>query len=173
MPEFLIRPILSGDVDYIINNLRAADRQEIESGAGGLPVDQVVKLSIFLSAYRGYCGVASKPAALFGVVPVSTQEAVVWLVGTDEMTSPLYRRAFLTQSLIWIQGVLGSYPVLTNSVSAHNRVHLKWIHWIGGTFTETIYKTGTEPNVLTPFHKFVIHKETYYGHSQKEQETNV
>jgi len=91
------------------------------------------------------------PSALFGAAEVSdSSEGSVWMLGTDRLlVSP---RELIVESRLWIQFLAGFFDGLTNWVSAHNSVSIRWLEAMGFTFPGDVIISLTG----TPFRKFTL-----------------
>lgn len=138
------------DAYYVASRLRGADKAELDA-LGHTDYLQPLLQGI---AQSDPCYTIitpdERPCAIFGVMPVSTPEfGVVWLLGTDEVTAN--GRDFLRQSSRWMKRMHKKYAVLYNHVDYRNKVHLRWLKWIGCSFTNVI---NLGPDKL-PFKEFV------------------
>lgn len=140
MHNSYVRPSTEADVEYLAVRLRSADVEEL-AASGWTPFD-----SLSYGLHKGLvcltmldpCGV---PLGMVGVCPSHEgfdDFGVIWLLGTDEITT--HQKRFLRQSL----------PVLTefykqtgcrafyNRTYYKNKIHHRWLKWLGFTFINTI-----------------------------------
>ena len=84
------------------------------------------------------------PLAIFGTVPTvigGRRFGTVWLLGTDRIRElPI---PFLHQSKSWLARISQGCDMVGNVMDARNKVHERWLWWLG-------------------FHFVCLHKE--YGH---------
>ena len=72
----------------------------------------------------------------FGVCQAIRQPhvGVIWLLGTHRMH--LIKKTFIKRSKEWIDRLMGDYNVLTNYVMESNELSVRWLTWLGATFTD-------------------------------------
>jgi hypothetical protein len=144
-----VRGYLPGDEIELATRLRKADRDEIEAASGMEPVD-ALRVSAELSAPA--CSIIDNDwdegevVGMFGCVPDGT----VWLLAADALVQPPLRRQFLRECRTYLDAL--PYPLLHNVVDERNKVHIRWLQWMGFTFIGEPILVG--PNKL-PFRKFV------------------
>lgn len=89
---------------------------------------------------------------LFGVVPVGANSGRVWLVGSDELTKNPLRKQFIRESKQYLNKLHKLYPLLFNVIDERNKLHVRWLQWLGFTFINRIPAYGREQR---PFMEFV------------------
>ncbi|MGL5935027.1 MAG: phage protein Gp13 family protein [Cetobacterium sp.] len=145
-----VREVRGGDVTYIGRHMREADRREVYA-ASGLSQESALEQSVSMSNIA--CTVVGDyPAAIFGVYATSDSEAVVWLLGTDELTSKSLKRELLKQSRDYLDRLQEFRPLLFNYVDERNTLHIRWLKWAGCTFIKRHEHWGHEQR---PFLEFV------------------
>lgn len=73
--------------------------------------------------------------ASFGVGKSSKpNEGVIWLLGTHRMH--LIRKTFVKHSKEWVNKLMGDYDVLTNLVMTSNELSMRWLTWLGASWTD-------------------------------------
>jgi len=114
--------------------MRQGDRDEILALNGVTP-RQGLELSLAQPGRHWTGLIDGEPVVIFGVVPVTTVggAAVIWLLGTAAVSEN--PRIFLRFSRKAVAELLERYDVLLNIVHADNRVALRWLQWLGATFT--------------------------------------
>ncbi len=72
----------------------------------------------------------------FGVSQAIRQPhvGVIWLLGTHRMH--LIKKTFIKHSKHWIDRLMGDYNVLTNYVMESNELSVRWLTWLGATFSD-------------------------------------
>lgn len=79
---------------------------------------------------------------MFGVGSINVLAGVVapWLLGTDAATeSP---RQFMRMSRDFKAQLLVRYPVMRNFVDDRNVVSIRWLRWLGASFSDPIDVRG-------------------------------
>jgi hypothetical protein len=121
----------AGDVQFIAENLRHADIEEIRSVRGDADLLAVVRRSVEVSGEVwvavSACGM---PVALFGVAPTE-QEHVgsPWLLGTDAV--PKHRRELVVDGRKLVARWNRKYHTLFNLVDARHAHARRWLRHLG------------------------------------------
>ena len=103
--------------------LRQADADEIMALSGLAPA-VAVAYSI-AHTQRGFAALLDgKPAAIFGI-----SDDLIWLVGTDEITK--HPITFFRETRRHFHELTRGYNYLHNCVDARNKLHLRWLKWLG------------------------------------------
>lgn len=84
------------------------------------------------------------PEVMFGVGDLNILAGVAapWLLGTDAVET--HYVAFLRRSVGFRDQLLQRYSVLTNFVDARNRASIRWLRWLGFTFSDPVEFRGQE-----------------------------
>lgn len=147
-----VRRSQAEDVIYLGPRLRLADMAEIAACSGEPPT---------LALGRGFansipCYTAfyhSRPAAMFGVVPMQTADyprvGGIWMLGSDEI--PLFSKSFMRHTKSWLDKLCENYDIVANQVDARNTRHINWLKRCGFVFV----RTGALGPANLPFHEFV------------------
>ena len=121
--------------------MRQADRDEVIAATGK---DPLIALS---ASYRksSICMVAlvdGQPEVIFGAGDLSilTGLGAPWLLGSDVIER--HRVEFLRASVHWRGQLLKRYSVLRNVVHCRNKVAIRWLRWLGFTFSEPFQHRG-------------------------------
>ena len=120
--------------------LRQEDKDEIKA-LSGLSPETAVAFSI-ASSQTGYA--AYYDGELTAIFGISGDE--IWLVGTDIITE--HPVTFFRVSRKIFHELSKGYEYLHNCVDARNKLHLRWLKWLGFTIEEAMYM-GAEG---MPFH---------------------
>lgn len=145
------RPATHADIAPLVADLREADLAEIKASFGGSP-----ELSLTLGINNGEARVAclpnGLPAAIYGAVPLHSDETVgvVWMVATNSFQ--LLHRQFLRESREEIADLCRGYRAVFNFTDARNTLHHRWIKWSGFTIIKRHEEFGAEKR---PFLEFV------------------
>mgnify|MGYP003132191626 CR=1 FL=1 len=124
------------DAKYIAMNLRKADIRELEA----LGVDNKYKQLKDAACLGGGCFTGmlyDTPATMFGVVPIQEGIGSIWLLGTNSITDrvPI---GFLKYSRKLLPVLMEPYNLVGNLVHKENKVHIKWLEWLGFTFIREV-----------------------------------
>tara|TARA_R100001460_G_scaffold107919_1_gene157583 strand:- start:617 stop:1081 length:465 start_codon:yes stop_codon:yes gene_type:complete len=136
------------DIDYIASNMRKADRDEVWASDRCTPLEALtISYGMSKPCFTGMDG--QTPVAMFGVVPLLENIGSIWLLGTDVISDskPI---SFLRWSKKFFPTLTKSYDMVCNRVDGRNKVHIKWIKWLGFTF---INEVNHGPDQL-PFYEF-------------------
>lgn len=141
-------------IQYIAENMREADRQEVFAMRGeDADLHYVLANAVKRSTWC-VCGLAADgtPVSLVGVAPVSLIGGVgaPWLLGTDRVRE--FSGALIRYGRDYIQSMTSQYPQLINYVDARNTASIRWLKRLGFTIhdAEPIGHQGL------PFHKFTM-----------------
>lgn len=117
-------------VSAVYNNLRQADRDEIEA----LGKDAFTSLKQgFKESKPCYTWMyKDKPAALLGCVPYSENAAAVWMLGTDDISNHKY--SFMKTCVPFHKELVRPYTLTGNMVDERNKVHVRFIEYLGYRF---------------------------------------
>ena len=146
-----LTPTTVEDVEFIAPKLRQADYNECLAATGKEPLgvlltslelcDKAFTLRSPSGGRVGLCGTAPSPIEGAGVV---------WMVATDDIYQ--HQMTFLRNSKEALDYLAGDYIALHNCVDARNKLHIKWLKWMGFTFINEHKKWGHEQR---PFYEFV------------------
>ena len=122
------------DVVWMGKHLRAADRRELETASGLVPMRalaRAVALSTFACTVR--LPDTDDPLYLFGVAPSKTSgRGVIWMAGTDAISASRHRIAKDAPRILHIL----SQPYVNGLhclVDARNTLHVRWLKRFGFT----------------------------------------
>ena len=120
------------DVISLVPRLRIDDVVEIEA----LGVTPLFALSAsYRDSSRAYTvKIEGNPIAMFGLTSVNSEEALIWMVGTDELYT--IQRRFLRNSREFIAEALEMYETVYNFVDTRNEASIKWLQWLGARIEE-------------------------------------
>lgn len=127
-----VRPSTQDDVDYLANNLRPEDREEVLASHGS--TQDVLQLGFDESdeCWTIVVTDTEEIAGMYGVGTLDNGVGVPWL-----LTAPALEKVylpFLRQSKQWVKEINKKYPVLTNAVDEDYKVSIKWLQFVGFTF---------------------------------------
>ena len=140
-----VRPATRQDIRYVAERLRKADRLELAAATGLTPL--ALPFILPLGSTLAWL-VDGRPVCLFGCDPLSTSmQYAPWMLGTDVIKK--HPIAFLRQSLRILKG--WKDRPMTNVVDGRNKLHVRWLVWLGFTFHELIPEYGAQ---RLPFWRF-------------------
>ena len=145
-----------GDAEVLAPKLRKPDLAEIQAATGEKPL-KILKESITGSkeCYTVWSLDETLIYGAFGAAPLKDKTGLIWFLGSDDLFNS-NKVSFLRNSHIWVDKLMENYDVLLNVVDCRNKVHIRWLKWLGFTFTEVIEEFGYEQR---PFIQFFKKKE--------------
>lgn len=134
-PALEIVPALSDHVAFVASNMRQADREEVAASSGKSPFE-ALEFSLSRSSVSRTVLVDGVPAGMFGCgdLNILTNVGSPWLLATDDIASS--RRQFLAASVDWRDQLLQRYSTLRNVVDDRNLASIRWLKWLGFSFSE-------------------------------------
>lgn len=147
--EVAVRPSESLDVAYLAEHLRPEDRREIYaySGRGAL---EALEGGFQNSLVPWTATADSAPCAMFGVVPAGeVLTGAIWLLGTPDIER--IKVPFIRGSKVWLETVHQPFDLTFNLVDARNKLHIRWLRWLGYRFLRLHEEFGVEKR---PFYEF-------------------
>lgn len=138
-----------GDVVFVAENLREADRREIEAHGHTSTLPPLLEGYRLSHPCQTMVGRDGQPFGLFGAIPDPSEpiRAAVWMMATPQLEQEAL--AFARGSLRIVNEWNRQYPLLFNFVDSRNEVHIKWLKWLGFVFIRAIKINNT------PFYEFV------------------
>ena len=140
-------------VQFIADNMRDADRIEVEASDGWKPLEALHK-SLGASHLSTVACVQGVPCVVFGLVihDIMAGTGSPWMLGTDGALK--HRRQFLTETPQVIEEMLRKCVKLVNHVHVKNRESVRWLRWLGFTLEEP----APYGVVGEEFHRFYMEK---------------
>jgi hypothetical protein len=140
------------DVEFVANNLRKEDREEILASVG-------IEPSLALPAYvregrevyaAGLCS-DNRAEILYGFDPIFgvDRAAVIWLLSTPRIYDHPVEFVMRTKELY--EEAHQRFDLLTNFIDARNRRHIVWLRSLGFVMLRRVEKFGYAG---TPFIEF-------------------
>lgn len=154
MAKCHFRDLQSGDIAYLADNLRAADRQELTALRG--PVvhygDALGRAVLLSSHVWVWADENNRPLAVFGAAPVSLLDGIgsPWLLGTEGMFE--HPRTLVADGRRYLQRMQAIYSELFNYVDARNDRSIRWLKRIGFT----VQPARPYGAMGLPFHRFEL-----------------
>ena len=126
--NFMVKKTKAGDVALLVDNLRQDDVDEL-TASGSTPL---------ISLMNGYllsdeCYSAFVNNHIIGMFGVNYQTHSIWFLGND--LSATVKKEWIRTASYYIKHFLELSPVLTNTVSIKNTVHIKWLKRMGAKFS--------------------------------------
>lgn len=147
MSSLNIRPATVDDCAELSLNLRQADLTEIALGGSTGPYDALMRGLVSSEDAVVILGPLGDVVAMGGVVRITPTLGSPWLLGSEGLV--LLKWPFLKECRSQLLALHQKYPLLHNQVWEGNRVHIRWLKWLG--FTVGDHST-TRPHFL-PFWK--------------------
>ena len=148
-----VRPTIPGDVATVANGMRAEDVAEVKAQSGSYPKGGLLFCFFMSKPCMTLVSRHGEPIAMWGVVPNELGSGRIWLLGHQSMfEDPCDKGYFLRESKIQLAKLHKQYSVLFNEVDARNKVHIRWLQWMGFTFIRKHPQWGPEAR---PFYEFV------------------
>jgi len=150
----LIRKATVEDGRDIASRIRQADRREALAYTGVPPSILLPYAAKEPNTLVGL-GPTGRPEVIFGVDPVpGTPMGMIWLMATKELEEDkVLQMTFLRSCKTQLNRFLEEYPVLGNYLDERNKLHLKWVRWLGFSILKRIPNWGVEGR---PFLQIVI-----------------
>ena len=140
-----------GDIVQVANNLRPADLAEVKAASGRSPKEVLLQCFFESIPCMTICNDDDMPVAMWGAVPIGDTVGGVWLLGTTGLTAAGTRTRFLREARKHVDQMQEKYPVLANCVDARNKVHIRWLQWMGFTFIAEHPNYGAEGRAFLEF----------------------
>lgn len=151
--QAIIRESILKDAMDMAPNLRVADFEELRASVGpSMDPEEVLLAGIKESDDPRTVELDGEPIAIFGVV--DSHEEIpkvghVWMLGTNQIKD--IRNQFLRRCKEQLSEQEKPYEVLTNFVDARNKVHIKWLRWMGFTIIREVENYGAEGRTFYEF----------------------
>lgn len=149
MTRILVRKTTVDDVEYLINNIREADRLEIVAVTGQPHFESIIRAVQYCDeAWTGL--IDDKIIAVFGVHVISyvTGSGVPWLLSTRHVEE--HPRTFLKYCKPVFKKLCVGLDSLVNYVDERNVLAKQWLQWLGFKLDDPV-PFGVEQR---PFHRF-------------------
>lgn len=129
-----IREIITPqDLDYLAENLREADKNEIKA-FNGMEPREGLQYCIEGNSETWIACVEGVPCCIFGLTEVEgddeeSKSGVIWAMGTELLFQ--HKKTLNLVSRKVIRDWLEKYDVLFNYIWEHNTTHLEWLKRMG------------------------------------------
>lgn len=151
MDRLFIREPRSGDIGFLAQHLRQADRSEVLASVGDqVPISDVLAYSVLTASRCWVAATAHEPVAVFGVTPLTSCECCgsPWLLGTERLRH--YSQGLVREGRRYVAEMLRDYSRLLNYVDARNTASVRWLKHLGFTLHDTVPRGPWG----VPFHPF-------------------
>lgn len=148
--EHLPQDTLGEAIEFIIENLRPADLDEIRASVPGDP-GEIIRASATASVL-GWIILdrTGLPIGLFGAADGGLgRVGIPWMVGTPGLEQEAHALARHTRR--YVGEMLRTFPVLTNFVDARNTAALDWLLWAGFHLIDADPRHGPEERLFLQF----------------------
>lgn len=146
-----IREVEDSDIDTLVENMREADKLEVNA-ATKMGIKNAVVSSVKLASYAKTGLVNDELICMWGVCPLSlvSSKGSPWMLGTDLINKR--QKLFLRRSKPILEEIKKDYKHLENYVDVRNTLSVKWLKWLGFKMEDPIpYGVNGEL-----FHKFTM-----------------
>lgn len=126
--KFKVRITKAEDISLLVDNLRQDDIDEITAG-GSTPL--VSLMNGYLMSDECYSAFVNNQ--IVGMFGVHYQTNSIWFLGND--LSAAVKKEWIRTAAYYIRHFLEGSPVLTNTVSINNKVHIRWLKRMGAKFS--------------------------------------
>jgi hypothetical protein len=157
--EVEIRQSKKSDVDYLKDNLREQDIEEL--ALMGIQSKEEVNNSILFGfeSPESTCYTMEfkgNIVAMFGVVPNDEDEtsATLWMLSTNEVRK--FPKRFLKLAKRYVEGFKSEYDTLWNFIHPSNKLSLKLVELLGAQFRWSEKGEFNSPKTGEPFFLFLI-----------------
>lgn len=131
-PKNLVLKSTEDHAKVLSKILRQADLRETHALGISNPFKALCK-GIHNECYTVWNKELDKPIAMFGVGPsVYEEHGCVWMMGSDHLVN--IRNEFLRHCREWLDVLLSKYSMVHNIIDTRNKVHIKWLEYLGFTF---------------------------------------
>lgn len=140
------------DIAVVAANMRAADVAELKANSGQPPATSLLYCYMKGAPCMSICKPDDTPIAMWGATKDAEDVGFIWLLGTDELVqNKAICLRFLREAKSYVDELLKTYRVLWNVVDARNKVHIRWIQWMGFTFIAEHPNYGAEGRLFLEF----------------------
>lgn len=153
MADHFVRLAEPNDCIYIAERMRKEDVEEVKARSNHEPLTAMT--NGYIASIPAFTVVKNHtiPVAMFGSIPdktLSVSGCIIWMLGTDEIWD--IRFQFLRESQMWVSAISRDYDLAYNLIDKRNKLHIRWLRWLGFKFVREIPEYGHQS---LPFLEFV------------------
>ena len=148
---YKVRKTIKRDCEILAEKMRESDRNEIWSSHRATPIEA---LEQGLNESGDFCYTLllnEEVVGIFGVNRVDNKSGVVWLMGSNNMTSN--KSGFYKVSKKYLRLFRKEFSLLFNYVDDRNKQTAKWLEKLGFSFIQQEPEFGEDK---IPFNLFMI-----------------
>lgn len=145
-----VRQSTQEDIDYLCNNLRPEDREEVIASHGSTKEALQLGFDISEECVTFIVTETNEIAGIYGVAKQCDTVGNIWLLSTPAIKK--VSLPFLKQSKKVTKELNKKYKILTNAVDAEYTTAIKWLKFLGFTFIKKHDQWGVGNK---PFLEFV------------------
>lgn len=158
MADLTVRAPSEADVAELAARLRAGDIAEL-AACNHTDLAAIVRRSVDSSRLCWAVADGDTLLCIFGAAPLRAHlllehVGIPWMLGTDAVLAPAYRRALIQAPPSYIARMLEVFPRLLNFVHADNRHSVRWLRHMGFTLAPA----GPFGPNAAPFHRFEMQR---------------
>lgn len=152
--KIVVRLPTFSDVEYIAENMRQADIDEINASSGITPLE-ALREGIEISAICRTFEINDVKIAMAGIVSIPDFEdvGIVWMLGTNDIKK--YSKSFTKVSRETLKHIFKIYSKLINYVDCRNETAIKWLLRLGADMGES----SPFGKQLLPFRYFELRRK--------------
>jgi hypothetical protein len=126
--KFMVKATKAEDALYLAENLRKEDLEEMT----------ILGHPPFISLMDGFlfsdeCWTAFVDNHIIGMFGFNKETQSIWFLGSE--LSRKTKREWLIVAKEYINRFLNQSPILTNTVSTNNKLHIRWLKRMGAKFS--------------------------------------
>ena len=148
---YIVRKTIKKDCEILAIKLRQSDKNEIWRSHRATPIEA---LEQGLNESGDFCYTLllnEEVVGIFGVNRVDNESGVVWLMGSNNMTS--HKSGFYKVSKKYLRLFRKEFSLLFNYVDDRNKQTAKWLEKLGFSFIQQEPEFGEDK---IPFNLFMI-----------------
>jgi len=157
-PNYVIRELRDGDIQYIAENLRPADARELKAVYGTDDYAKRLEVSAEYSDELFICEAEGKPLAVLGLKATSRHDAAIWCCATRAISS--FRRSLVKEGRATIERWFNENPqlrTLVNFTHIGNTANHRWLKAMGAE----IFPSEPRGAQGEHFHFFTIERASH------------
>lgn len=119
-----------GDLQFVAENMRAADVAELEAAGGRAPL-HALSDAVQVSVWRGVLRLRDQPLCIYGLRedPNDSTVGIPWMLGTDVIAQ--HPKEFMRYSRQVVEAMNDHRALLINLVDSRNLVSIAYLRRLG------------------------------------------